>query len=139
MGANNFVQMLSNEDYSRFAKRILRLDDSYQLWHINEERDYVRIELRRVCFLRSTRIVIDFRDFDYKIQINNKYHKEDIKTQTEWRIFMAQKFGESYIEAYKIFIDRYIKEKEKKLYELRVDFYNEILALKDRNYWEGSI
>ena len=135
MGANNFVQLLSNDDYISFAKRILHLDDSYELWRINEESDYVRLELSRMCLFRPTKIVIDFRDFDYTIQINNNYHKENIKTQTQWRIFMAQKFGERYIDAYKVFVDEYIAGKLKQIDMMKMEFYNEILGLKDRSYW----
>ena len=106
MGANNFVQDLSNGDYVDFAKKILHLHNEYKVARINEETDYVRVELVRW----KNKIIIDFRDFDYTIKINNKSYKEDIKTQTEWRKFMAKRFGIAYITAYKSFVDEYMKE-----------------------------
>lgn len=132
MDANNFVQELSNSDYLVFAKKILYLDDKYELASINEEEEYVRVELKRKGILSASKVIMIYRDFDYTIQLNGKTHKDDIKTQTEWRAFMAKKFGQEYISAYSKFVDEYIAKKEKAINALRLELYNEILDLRDK-------
>ena len=60
MVANNFVQELSNSDFLDFAKKILYLDDKYQLVSVNEEVEHVKVELKRKgLFTSKYRFTID--------------------------------------------------------------------------------
>ena len=130
MGANNFVQELANLDYLEFARKILYLDNRYELAKVNEELEYVRIELKRKGFFPSGKIIVEFRDFDYTIEMSGRIYKEDIMLQTEWRIFMTKRFGDEYVSAYQNFIEKYMEKKDKNLTNLRFKFYDEIERLR---------
>lgn len=130
MGANNFVQDLANLDYLEFARKILYLDNRYQLDKVNEELEYVRIELKRKGLFPSSKIIVEFRDFDYTIEMCGRVYKEDIMLQTEWRIFMTKRFGDEYVSAYQSFIEKYMEKKDKNLTSLRFKFYDEIERLR---------
>lgn len=132
MGANNFVQELANLDYLEFARKILYLDNKYQLDKVNEELECIRIELKRKGLFPSSKIIVEFRDFDYTIEMCGRVYKEDIMLQTEWRIFMTKRFGDEYVNAYQSFVEKYMEkmEKDKNLMSLKFKFYDEIERLR---------
>ena len=138
MLTKNFVQQLTFDDFGFFFDRHIQMDKTYSLgYRVIKSENMVVFSSTLVDYTfedknddnKYIEIKIYFRDFDYTLFENN-VSKNDVKSQTEWRKFMFEKFGEEYISAFRRFVEDYMEERQKELNAMRFGFYDEIEAYR---------